>query len=303
MPDTTVDRHGSGHDPAARAWMATLEGRLLPTPLGRIKTWASGKSGGPAMVFWPSLLVDTSMWQYQYEHYAPTHRVVLVDPPGAGGSDPVRRTFDLTECCDCLVAVLDALAIDRCHFVGTSWGALVGSVFAATHPGRLLSGILINGSATPPSAQEVAAMTELVTALEGMTAMPHWLVGATQAAFAGPTAEAGKPGFMDYLRCVLDEDPRSVAFAIRSVVIESRDRHALLGTIRGVPVLVLAGEEDRRFSVGEARNMADAIAGSQFTVLPHTGHLAARETPGAVNASIDAFLAQLAERERVGGGR
>lgn len=139
-------------------------------------------------------------------------------------------------------------------------------------------------------------MTELVTALEGMDAMPDWLVGATQSAFAGPTAEARKPDFMDYLRCVLDEDPQSMAFAMRSVVINSTDRHALLRTTRDVSVLVLAGEEDRRFPVGEARAMADAIPGSQFVVLPQTGHLAARESPEAVNRAIDAFLAGLKTR-------
>ena len=135
-------------------------------------------------------------------------------------------------------------------------------------------------------------MTELVTALEGMASMPEWLVGATQASFAGPTAEASKPEFLDYLRCVLREDPKSVAFAMRSVVIESKDRHALLRTVRDVPVLVLAGEEDRRFSVDEARRMADAIPGSELVVVPHTGHLAARETPDAVNKAIDAFVAE-----------
>ena len=134
-------------------------------------------------------------------------------------------------------------------------------------------------------------MAELAAALDGMTTMPDWLVSATQAAFAGPTAEAGNPEFMDYLRCVLDEDPRSVAFAIRSVVVGSTDRHALLGTIKDVPVLVLAGEEDRRFSVEEAHRMADAIPGSKFALIRQTGHLAARETPSAVNREIDAALA------------
>ncbi len=293
MTTATVGRNESERHPVTEPWLTTLRDQLVPTRLGRTNVWVGGKSDGPAMVFWPSLLVDSSMWRYQYEHYAPTYRVVLVDAPGAGKSEAVRRTFDLAECCDCLIAILDALGIERCYLIGTSWGALVGSVFAALHPKRLQAAVLINGSATPPSAHEIGQMIELVTALEGMVTMPDWLVGATQSAFAGPTAEAGKPEFMDYLWCVLNEDPTSVALAIRSVVIESKDRHALLSTIKDVPVLVLAGEEDRRFVVDEARTMADAIPGSQFAVIPHTGHLAARETPYLVNKEIDAFLARL----------
>jgi pimeloyl-ACP methyl ester carboxylesterase len=37
--------------------------------------------------------------------------------------------------------------------------------------------------------------------------------------------------------------------------------------------------------------MAAAISGSTFVVLPHTGHLPPRESPGHTNAAIEAFLA------------
>ncbi|MFE4814883.1 alpha/beta fold hydrolase [Streptomyces sp. NPDC056704] len=66
-----------------------------------------------------------------------------------------------------------------------------------------------------------------------------------------------------------------------------------LNTIRNVPVLILAGEEDSQFPVHVVRKMADAIEGSTFRVLQHTAHLAARENPEGVNAEIDAFLAAL----------
>ena len=79
-------------------------------------------------------------------------------------------------------------------------------------------------------------------------------------------------------------------------MINSTDRHALLRATRDVPILVLAGEEDRRFRVEEARAMADAIPASQFVVLPQAGHLAARESPEAVNREVDAFLAGLKTR-------
>ncbi len=57
-----------------------------------------------------------------------------------------------------------------------------------------------------------------------------------------------------------------------------------------LPYPRVAGEEDSQFPVHAVRSMADAIEGSTFRVLPHTGHLAARENPEEVNATIDAFL-------------
>ncbi len=150
MPDTPASRRHDRSEP----WLRSLCQQRVATSLGTVNVWLGGRPDGPAMVFWPSLLVDSSMWRYQYEHFAPTYRVVLIDPPGAGRSDVLHRVFDLAECCDCLISILDALAIARCHLVGTSWGALVASVFTALHPERLQSAVLINGSATPPSAEE-----------------------------------------------------------------------------------------------------------------------------------------------------
>jgi 3-oxoadipate enol-lactonase len=56
---------------------------------------------------------------------------------------------------------------------------------------------------------------------------------------------------------------------------------------------VVAGEEDRTFPVAETRAMADAIPGGQFRVLPKVGHLAAVESPQAVNATIEEFLREV----------
>jgi 3-oxoadipate enol-lactonase len=71
------------------------------------------------------------------------------------------------------------------------------------------------------------------------------------------------------------------------------DRHDLLRTIKNLPVLVIAGEEDRQFAVYISRKLANAIAGSTFVVLPETAHLAARERPELVNPVIEKFLDQL----------
>jgi 3-oxoadipate enol-lactonase len=112
-------------------------------------------------------------------------------------------------------------------------------------------------------------------------------------AFAGATTEREKPAVIQQIRdTVARVDPRSVHWAVRSVVPQRRDHHALLGTVRS-PILVLAGEEDRTFPVAETHAMAAAIPGSRWVVLPAIGHLAALEAPAVVNREIDAFLADV----------
>ncbi|WP_033351238.1 alpha/beta fold hydrolase [Kitasatospora aureofaciens] len=274
-------------------WLDGVTERLVPTSLGLINVHEGGKADGPALIFWPSLMMDGTMWRHQYEHFAPTHRVVLVDSPGHGKSDALRRIIDLEQCADALVEVQDALGIDKAVLIGNSWGGMLAGVFPAYHPDRSAGTVGINCTASLPTTFESIWATALAGYVSLNSKMPQLALKAARGAFAGPTAEAERPEFLEFLEFVLTNDPKSVAWALRSILIGRRDEHRLLATIRDVPVLVIAGEEDSQFPVHAVRRMADAIPTATFKVLPHTGHLAARENPQAVNAEIDAFLAEL----------
>ncbi|MGW1759738.1 alpha/beta fold hydrolase [Streptomyces mirabilis] len=224
------------------------------------------------MVCRPSLMMDGTMWQYQYEHFAPTHRVVLIDSPGHGKSDALRKIIDLKDCSDALVEILD---IDKCVLVGNSWGGMLAGVFPAYYPQRTTAAIGINCTASPPTTFESIWANALSTFLSLHAKMPQLAAKAARTAFAGPTAEASNPHFLEFTNFVLNDDPKSVAWALRSILIGRKDEHRRLNTIRNVTVLVLAGEEDSQFPVHVVRKMADAIEGSTFRVLQHTAHLAA----------------------------
>jgi len=280
-------------------WLQDVSERLIPTSLGLINVRDGGRREGPPLIFWPSLMMDGTMWRHQYEHFAADHRVVLVDSPGHGKSDALRRIIDLKECADALVQIQDALGIDKAVLIGNSWGGMLAGVYPAYHPERVVAAIGINCTASLPTTFESIWATALAGYLSLNSTMPGVALKAARGAFAGPTAQAERPEFVDYLSVVLRNDPKSVAWALRSILIGRRDEHRLLSTIADVPVLIIAGEEDSQFPVHAVRRMADAIPTATFTVLLHTGHLAARENPEAVNAEIDAFLAGLPVLDRV----
>jgi 3-oxoadipate enol-lactonase len=109
--------------PLDESWIEGLERHDIETELGLISVRTGGRSDGPPMVFWPSLMMTGTMWRYQYEHYASEHRVVLIDSPGFGQSEAQRKLIDLRDCSDCLLEILDALMISKSVLVGNSWGA------------------------------------------------------------------------------------------------------------------------------------------------------------------------------------
>ena len=276
--------------PVPDGWFTETSEQLVSTDFGQIVVRVGGNEQKPAMVFWPSLSLDGSMWSYQFEHYAPDYRIVLIDPPGIGHSAPLRRPITVDESATCLRQILDALHIETCIVVGNSWGSLTAAVFAADHPKRVLGAILTNGTADPATPEIVTKLTGVVANLEQSQTAPDWLLTVLQQAYS---ADTPKPEFMEYLGKVLREDPVSIAFAMKNIVLGRQDLHPAMRRIRNVPTLVIAGEQDHVFDVAQSQSLAASIAGSDFVLLPETGHVSPMENPKGVNAAIDAFLAKL----------
>lgn len=262
--------------------------RHVDTPLGRVRVQAAGS--GEVMLFWPSLLMTGDLWAGQAAHFAGRHRVVLVDPPGHGGSDPLRRPFTFEECAEVIAAILDDVGAPDADIVGNSWGGMIGATFAARHPGRTRHAVLMNCTASAAGGRQRAEfllMLRIASALKGVRPP---LTSRVLKAFLGPTTAAWRPDVVDFVRRSVESvDLPSASHAVTSVVPHRPDQLDLLARI-SAPTLVVAGAEDVTFKPRETRLMADAIAGSRFVVLDGVAHLAAVEDPVRVNALIEDHL-------------
>lgn len=98
--------------------MAAVQDLRLPTKLGRLRVEVRG--AGEAIVFWPSLLMTGGMWAAQAQEFETDHRVILVDPPGHGGSEKLLAPFSFTDCAHTVSDILDGVGVERAHFVGNS---------------------------------------------------------------------------------------------------------------------------------------------------------------------------------------
>ncbi|HET8881172.1 MAG TPA: alpha/beta hydrolase [Solimonas sp.] len=266
-----------------------LVSHRVTSALGELHVRAGGD--GPAILFWPSLLMDGAMWAAQADYFtARGFRVVLIDPPGAGASEALTRHFTFDECARCIVQILDALKIERAHWVGNSWGGMIGGTFAAQHHDRVGVAVLMNATASPAGLRhriEFPLLARTARLLGGIRAP---LTERVIDAFVGPTTRRSRPRVVDVIRASLRRvDTASAYWAVNSVVPRRPDQRALFATIR-TPVLVIAGIEDRVFPPHEARTMADAIPGAQFELLSGTAHLTGLECPDLVNPMIETFI-------------
>jgi len=265
-----------------------VEDLRLDTALGTLRVRVDGS--GEAMLFWPSLLMTGDMWAAQAEHFANRCRVVLVDPPGHGGSEKLCAPFDFADCARCIVDVLDALGVERAHVVGNSWGGMIGGTFAATYPDRIGRAVLMNCTASPAGTRQRIEYGVLLRIARLMGGIRPPLTRSVLKAFLGPTTLSGRPDVVAFVRdAVQAVDVESVAWAVTSVVPHRPDQRSLLETITA-PVLVVAGTEDATFPLRETVAMAQAIPGAAIAVLEGVAHLAALENPRLTIALIGEFV-------------
>jgi 3-oxoadipate enol-lactonase len=287
IPTIVMTKRGAMSADAASVFDG-LENHDVQTCLGRLRVRSGGS--GPAIMFWSSLLMSGRMWSAQAAHFIGRHRVLLVDPPGHGDSAPLTRMFTFDECARCVAEILDALGIERTHFVGNSWGGMMGGTFAARYPQRVGQSVLMNCTASPAGLRhriEFPLLSRLVRLLGGVRGP---IVKSVITAFVGPTTLRERPQVVRTIREALRRiDVDSVGWAVNSVVPARPDQHALMAAIR-TPVLVIAGVEDRTFAPSETRAMANSIPGAEFVLMPRAAHLAGLECPDEVNALIEARL-------------
>lgn len=267
---------------------AALQDRYIQSCLGGLHVQTCGE--GPAILFWPSLLMTGSMWSDQARYFASRHTVILVDPPGHGDSQALSRMFRFEDCAHSIEQVLDALDIERGHIVGNSWGGMIGGTFAALYPHRVGASVLMNSTASRAGARQMVEFRLLAEIVRLLGRFREPLTGRAVKAFIGPSTARERPEVEQTIRDAIRQlDVDSVYWAVNSVVPARPDQRELFGHI-SAPILVVAGREDPTFPVAETQLVAEAIPGAEFVVMEDTGHLAALERPDEVNALIDEFL-------------
>lgn len=268
-----------------------MRSQLIDTALGRLRVQTGG-TDGPAILFWPSLLMTGDMWTAQARHFRTHYRVILVDPPGHGGSDRLSATFTFEQCARSIAEVLDGLGVDRAHVVGNSWGGMIGATFAAAYPDRIGAAVLMNCTASAAGRRQRLEYGALLRVARLLGRIRPPLTRSVLNAFLGPTTFSTRPDVVAAVRAAVESvDIDSGAWAVRSVVPLRPDQRAGLAAVR-TPVLVVAGAEDATFPLSETAAMAQAIPGATLVVLDGVAHLAALEDPPLVNRLIDEFLAE-----------
>lgn len=244
-----------------------------------------GPEGAPLLVLSHSLASSGIMWEQQMPALVAGYRVLRYDTRGHGGSDAPAGPYTLDELGDDAVALLDALDIERVHWVGLSMGGMIGQNLALRYPERLSSLVLCDTTSKIPE-QARAMWDERIAVAEKSGMQP--LCGETMERWFTPSF-LEKDG-LD-LRSIREQflgTPTS-GYVGCCQAIRELDYTERLSAI-SLPAHVIVGAEDPSTPPDASRTIQGQIAGATLTVIDNGSHLCNVEQPAAFNRALLGFL-------------
>lgn len=221
-------------------------------------------------------------WDAQMIDFVADHRVVVPDWRGCGRSARPAAGNTVDGVVGDLVALIDALGLDRPVVVGSSVGAVFGTELALRRP-ELVGGVVaVDGPAYWPSQgmDLPAMMRRIAEDRAGFLAgwVPNWYAAGAAPALVDRT-----------VRELLDASPFVVGHFVECATYDPRPALPALT----VPIHYVHGELDAEIPLAVPRTCAALTPGATVTLIDGAGHMPQQERPTAFNAALRSVLANL----------
>ena len=253
---------------------------------------------GTPIVFVHEYAADYRTWEPQLQRFSRQYRCITYSQRGYPPSDIPdnvdKYSQDLFR--DDVIAVMDALKIDKAHVVGHSMGAATALHVGIRYPQRCISVTAAGcgyGSSADPKVVEASRAASRENGK--MFATESMEVAGTRYA-DGPTRQAQK-----------NKDPRGYAHFVKMLTEHSALGHSL--TMLGLqakrptlwemeaelkkftpPLLVLVGDEDD-WCLDASVYLRRTVPTAGLVVIPRSGHTITSEEPDKFNAAIAELFA------------
>ena len=243
--------------------------------------------GGWPVVLLHAFPLNADMWRGQLERVPDGWRFIAPDLRGFGPGATAAAT-SMDDFADGVVALLDALEIEKATIGGLSMGGYATFALLRRAPERFHAVVLADTRSTADTEQGRAGREKMIQTLRGPGVAA--VVDEMLPKLLGETTRRERPEVAaDVRRIAQMNSPAGVAGGVAAM----RDRPDSTGDLAriSVPVLILVGEEDTLTPPSDSEAMRAQITRGHLVDIPRAGHLSNLEAPDAFSAALADFLA------------
>jgi len=241
-----------------------------------------GAASAPVLVLSNSLASALTMWEPQVAPFSQRFRVLRYDQRGHGQSAVTAGPYTSPQLAQDVLALMDALKIERAHFLGLSMGGAAGQWIAAHAPERVNRLVLSNTAAKFGTPEIWNARIDSVRK-SGMAAVAT----ATIERWFTAGFREKSPQVPESIMKTLLATPVA-GFIACSEAIRDHDSQEYIRGIRK-PTLVIAGTHDAGTPPAANHLIADRIPGAKYVEL-NCAHLSNLERADEFNRTVLDFL-------------
>jgi pimeloyl-ACP methyl ester carboxylesterase len=263
------------------------------------RSYAAQRSGGLPVLCLPGLTRNSRDFTSLAVHLSAQREVLTPDLRGRGHSawDADPSHYQILTYVQDAWSLMDARHLNRVLVIGTSLGALMGMLMAATKPQRV-AGVVLNDAGPeidPVGLRRIAAYAGQLPPVSS------WAEAAAQAkkVYGLALPDFSEADWLDYAHKgyrenasgipVPDVDPR-ISDAFKAPPATPADMWPLYAEIKDVPLLVIRGANSDLLSADTVLRMAREKPDLKHISVPNRGHTPLLNEPICL-AAIDAFLA------------
>jgi pimeloyl-ACP methyl ester carboxylesterase len=234
------------------------------------RIWYAAYGAGFPVVLLHGGLGHSGNWGYQLPALVGCgYRVVLIDSRGHGRSTRDSRPFMYELMASDVLAVMDALHLEKSAFVGWSDGACIALILAIKAPARVAGVFFFGCNMDPSGAKEITQTAPILDRCLGRHAKDYAELSATPDQFKAFAAAVGQ---------MMKTQPN---YSARDMA----DIH--------LPVAIVQSEHDEFIKPEHAEYLARSIPGAELIFLPGVSHFAPLQRPEQFNSVMRAFLGKV----------
>ena len=253
---------------------------------------------GTPVIFVHEYAGDFRTWEPQMQHFARAYRCVTYSqrgyPPSDVPEDGAKYGQDIAR--DDVIAVMDALKIDKAHVVGHSMGAATVLHVGIHYPKRCISvtaaGCGYGSSPDPKVVEETRAASHETGKMFATESME---VAGTRYA-DGPTRQAQKykdpRGYAQFVKMLTEHSAHGHAMTMLNLQAKRPTLYEMEADLKkfSPPLLIIVGDEDA-WCLDASLFLKRTVPTAGLLVIPRSGHTITSEEPAAFNAAIAELFA------------